>query len=243
MSHIENFIRDIRFFMYGGMNSLPLTIGGTMLILGLFTANYAMLFFLLGFLIITPVTLWLYNILLDKTVKSLLILIIRLLSFGQLDTEYITSILKTTVKSDVCKINIPYKTELNSSESEPESSTWVAMITFFIGYILKNAIELYSRESSDVDVNSKVNNRKFQAIVSICSIIIFAMVVLGYRLYSGCESKVEIIVSSLIFIPLGFGWYKALSSVGQDRLSDIFGIANRLLSPTADEPVACIPLK
>ena len=57
------------------------------------------------------------------------------------------------------------------------------MITFFIGYILKNAIELYSRESSDVDVNSKVNNRKFQAIVSICSIIIFAMVVLGYRLY------------------------------------------------------------
>ena len=243
MSHIENFIRDIRFFMYGGMNSLPLTIGGTMLILGLFTANYAMLFFLLGFLIITPVTLWLYNILLDKTVKSLLILIIRLLSFGQLDTEYITSILKTTVKSDVCKINIPYKTELNSSESEPESSTWVAMITFFIGYILKNAIELYSRESSDVDVNSKVNNRKFQAIVSICSIIIFAMVVLGYRLYSGCESKLEIIVSSLIFIPLGFGWYKALSSVGQDRLSDIFGIANRLLSPTADEPVACIPLK
>ena len=243
MSHIENFIRDIRFFMYGGMNSLPLTIGGTMLILGLFTANYAMLFFLLGFLIITPVTLWLYNILLDKTVKSLLILIIRLLSFGQLDTEYITSILKTTVKSDVCKINIPYKTELNSSESEPESSTWVAMIAFFIGYILKNAIELYSRESSDVDMNSKVNNRKFQAIVSICSIIIFAMVVLGYRLYSGCESKVEIIVSSLIFIPLGFGWYKALSSVGQDRLSDIFGIANRLLSPTADEPVACIPSK
>ena len=243
MSHIENFIRDIRFFMYGGMNSLPLTIGGTMLILGLFTANYAMLFFLLGFLIITPVTLWLYNILLDKTVKSLLILIIRLLSFGQLDTEYITSILKTTVKSDVCKINIPYKTELNSSESEPESSTWVAMITFFIGYILKNAIELYSRESSDVDIKSKVNNRKFQAIVSICSIIIFAMVVLGYRLYSGCESKLEIIVSSLIFIPLGFGWYKALSSVGQDRLSDIFGIANRLLSPTADEPVACIPSK
>jgi hypothetical protein len=228
--------------MYGGMNSLPLTIGGTMLILGLFTANYAMLFFLLGFLIITPITLWLYNILLDKTVKSLLILIIRLLSFGQLDTEYITSILKNTLKPDICKINIPYKTELNNVDSEG-SSTWVAMITFFIGYILKNAIELYSRESSDVDMNSKVNNRKFQAIVSICSIIIFAMVVLGYRLYSGCESKVEIIVTSLIFIPLGFGWYKALSSVGQDRLSDIFGIANRLLSPTADEPVACIPSK
>jgi hypothetical protein len=243
MSHIENFIRDIRFFMYGGMNSLPLTIGGTMLILGLFTANYAMLFFLLGFLIITPITLWLYNILLDKTVKSLLILIIRLISFGQLDTEYITSILKNTLKPDICKINIPYKTELNSPESEPESSTWVAMITFFIGYILKNAIELYSRKSSDVYIKSKVNNRKFQAIVSICSIIIFAMIVLGYRLYSGCESKVEIIVTSLIFIPLGFGWYKALSSVGQDRLSDIFGIANRLLSPTADEPVACIPSK
>ena len=45
---------DIRNFMYGGMVSLPVTIAGTMLILGLFTGNYAFLFFLLGFLVVTP---------------------------------------------------------------------------------------------------------------------------------------------------------------------------------------------
>lgn len=246
MSHIENIIRDIKYFMYGGIISLPLTIGGTMTILGLFTANYAMLFFLLGFLIITPISSYIIN--------TILILIIsKIGTFSNAESTQHTFMRDlinyfNNNSADICKLSVPYKTIVNEPSQEfIASSTWVAMITFFIGYILKNAIELYSRESPDLDsdVASKVNTRKYQSIISIVSIILFAIVIFGYRLYTGCESKVGIILTSLIFIPLGFSWYKALASVGQDRLSDLFGIANRLLSPTAiiDEPIACVPSK
>ena len=256
MSHLENFIREIRLLMYGGMITLPLTIGGTMTILGLFTANYAMLFFLLGFLIITPILSYICNS----------VLIYFIVSWVEASSVYVHSLFSTNntgessgrkvihhfnkLQSDVCGLKVQYKQSLNEIETEEKtiiSSTWVAMISFFIGYILKNAIELYSRASPDLEIdpelNTKVNNRKFQSIVSIMSIILFAIIVIGNRLYTKCESKVAIIITSLIFIPLGFSWYKALASVGQDRLSDLFGIANRLLSPTAVEPVACIPSK
>jgi hypothetical protein len=52
-------------------------------------------------------------------------------------------------------------------------------------------------------------------------------------------------LSIIIFGLLGVSWYKLLSMTGQDRLSDLFGIANRLLPPTAvaNGPIACIPIK
>jgi len=51
-------------------------------------------------------------------------------------------------------------------------------------------------------------------------------------------------VSSVIFILLGVGWYKLLSIRGDDRLADLFGIANRLLgiNATKNEPMACVPV-
>jgi hypothetical protein len=35
-----------------------------------------------------------------------------------------------------------------------------------------------------------------------------------------------------------------MSACGKDMLSDLFGIANRLLSPTAiqNKPIACVPI-
>jgi hypothetical protein len=52
------------------------------------------------------------------------------------------------------------------------------------------------------------------------------------------------IITTVTFVFLGNGWYKALSKVGEDRLSDLFGIANRLLPPSAinNAPIACIPV-
>ena len=58
---LRDIISDIRVFLYGGIATLPLTIAGTLSILGLFTANYAILFFLLGFLILTPLSASIIN--------------------------------------------------------------------------------------------------------------------------------------------------------------------------------------
>jgi hypothetical protein len=51
------------------------------------------------------------------------------------------------------------------------------------------------------------------------------------------------VLTCITFFTLGYSWYLLLSSVGEDRLSDLFGIANRLLPPAAiqNKPIACIP--
>jgi hypothetical protein len=241
MQSLKDIIADIRIFMYGGFATLPLTLAGTFIILGLFTANYAILFFLIGYLILTPIASKIIN-----------------LGLGLLfETSGFNPFKVTT--SDICRIVIPYTTlQTPVGNNIPEtvvSSVWFAMMSFFIGYLFTNSLELYNRETTEStinvktdsgsDINTKVGNRKTQAIIAMASILIFSLVIIGFRYYSGCESTAGMIITAIIFIFGGNMWYKALSSVGEDRLSDLFGIANRLLPPSAIEnaPIACIPIK
>lgn len=235
MESLKNIISDIRVFLYGGILTLPLTIAGTMSILGLFTGNYAIMFFLLGFLIITPLASSIINII------------------GGLGNF---NIFKAKT-GEICKLVIPFST-LNSSTGIETgsiiSTPWMAMISFFLGYLFTNSLALYSRETTDTslnvtstaasDLNTMVTNRKSQAAVAMGSIILFGLIIFGFRYYSGCESLLGMIITAIIFIFLGNGWYQALSKVGEDRLSDIFGIANRLLPPSAinNAPIACVPV-
>jgi 4-hydroxybenzoate polyprenyltransferase len=238
MDTLKGIVSDIRIFLYGGMVTLPLTIAGTMMILGLFTANYAILFFLLGFLIIAPLSSWIINIVLGW------IFVGR--SFNPFRTQ----------TTDICKLTVPYTTFQNPvgiQDISFISSPWVAMISFFIGYIFTNGIELHNREVEDTtitvesdsgsELQSRVTKRTTQAIIAMVSIVFFALMALGYRYYSRCETIPGMILTSGIFVFLGYSWYRALSSVGEDRLSDIFGVANRLLSPDAlvNQPMACLP--
>ena len=237
MESLKSIVSDIRVFLYGGMVTLPLTIAGTMIILGLFTANYAILFFLLGFLVLTPLVSTILN--------------------NSIDYFFEGSTIFRAKTTDICKLNVPYTTLANPvgfSEENVISSPWAAMIAFFIGYIFTNGIELYNRESTETTINvksdsesdteTKVNKRKSQALIAMASIVIFALIAIGYRYYSGCESMLGMILTTALFIYGGHGWYKLLSKVGQDRLSDVFGIANRLLPPSAitNAPIACVPI-
>jgi hypothetical protein len=239
MDSLKDVISDIRVFLYGGIQTLPLTIAGTLSILGLFTANYAILFFLLGFLVLAPLSATILN---------------AILSFPFAGKAYNPFKAKT---GDVCNLVTPFttfKSPVGSEDMSVVSSSWLAMISFFIGYIFTNALELYNRESVDTtikvttsqssDINTMVTTRKSQAVIAMASIVIFAIIVFGFRYYSGCESILGMILTAVGFVFLGNGWYKALSKVGEDRLSDLFGIANRLLSPSAitNAPVACVPI-
>ena len=233
MDSLVTVIDDIRGFIYAGMISLPLSIAGTMLIIGLFTANYAILFFLVGFLIITPFFSSICNVILISIFDN---------------------VFKTTT-SDICRINVPYSHMQSPHPPIEESvacSPWVAMVSFFAGYIFTNGITLFQHESdeetvsldADKKIESKIQNRKSHAIISMISIIIFCITSIGYRHYSKCESTIGMIITALLFSIIGFGWYRLLSLVGNDRLSDVFGIANRLLPKSAmvDKPIACVPI-
>jgi hypothetical protein len=240
MDTLRDIVSDIRVFLYGGILTLPLTIAGTLSILGLFTANYAVLFFLVGFLILTPLAASILNF-----------------AGGALFTGKSFNPFKAKTGGDVCKLVIPYSTMASPAgveEGNVVSSSYVSMISFFIGYVFTNALQLYQRQTEDPeitvtstsasDINTKIGNRKAQAMVAMISIVVFALIVLGFRFYSGCESVTGIILTSFLFVFFGHGWYQALSKVGQDRLSDLFGIANRLLPPSAinNAPIACVPV-
>ena len=236
--NLRGIISDIRIFLYGGILTLPLTIAGTLSILGLFTANYAILFFLIGYLLLTPLVAFGLNTALDVIFSGK--------SFNPFKAKF----------GDVCKIVIPFsQLPIGSTGADATiiSSSWVAMVAFFIGYIFTNGLELYNREApantltvtstSASDLDKKVTNRKTQAIIAMISTIVFALIALGFRYYSGCESMLGMILTTFGFIFAGHGWYKLLSLVGEDRLSDLFGIASRLLPPSAinNAPIACIP--
>jgi len=251
MDSLVDIISDIRVFLYGGISTLPVTLAGTLLLIGSFTANYAILFFLIGFLVLIPAS----TLILNKGLYVLLLginLLLEMLGYQVDLTTYFTVTL-----NDVCNLVIPFG-EASKSNTPPQEvqliSYWFAMISFFIGYLSKNAIQLYSRESPANEVvlgkeqvqklANKVTTRKSQALISIISIAIFFLIVFGVRYSTGCES-INSFIGSGLFIYLGILWYELLSKVGEDRLSDLFGIANRLLSPNAikNDPIACVPMK
>jgi len=232
MDSLKQIISDIPVFLNSGLTTLPLTLGGTLLIIGLFTANYAILFFLLGFLIVVP----LFAMVMDFLFS------------------WLPDWLINVETSEICSIVIPFTTlqaPVGKKKENLVSSAWMAMITFFIGYMFHNALQLYSLHTTDpslmVDTNSasdmKTTNRTSQAMVSLVSIVVVGLILVIFHYRIGCESLIGMILTAAAFSVGGYYWYSMLSGIGQDRLSDLFGIANRLLPPTAitNGPVACIP--
>lgn len=242
---LQHVISEIRGFLYGGAIQLPLCIAGTFLILGFFTANYAMLFFLFGFLILVPLSVY---------------MILNPL-FGIL-VSFVPSLkaMFTTKGNDVCGVIPSFKTIRNGQKAEDETnvfSLWTAMISFFVGYLLTNAISLINHEtppnqitltssdsSSGADVNPKRNVKVIggYAIALLIAVVLFLFFV---RIYSDCESIGTTVMSIALFGYFGHGWYVAISSMLEERISDLFGVANRLLPPSAitNGPIACIPFQ
>jgi hypothetical protein len=225
MDSLKGIIEDLRVFIYGGMRTLPLTIAGTSIILGLFSANYAIIFVLFGYLILVPII---------STVLQYFIF------------DYF-ELFKSVSKQggEVCNVVIPYSTLKNSSPKDSQltfiSPSW-AMISFFLGYILTNSIKL-NQMPAGMGSDVKVKARKSHTILSICVILAFFIIAAHFRYTSNCESGWGLGVGAILFGLIGWGWYETLSGMNGGRLSDVFGIANRIIAPSAtpSEKMACIP--
>jgi hypothetical protein len=62
-------VDDFKVFIMTGIQTLPLSIAGTLIVLGFGTANYSMLFFLVGMLLVAPLVPFLINFAADDTWK------------------------------------------------------------------------------------------------------------------------------------------------------------------------------
>ena len=151
-----------------------------------------------------------------------------------------------------------------TDEFDNTVSYWVAMTGFLIGYLITNAMTLYRKETLyppvNVDQNSTTEeqakaqaaakdradagaaNRKSQTLMAIIILSLLICIIVYMRLWDGCDGFLSLIFG-VVFGGIGVGWYQMLARVGDDRLSDLFGIANRLMIPEAmfNAPYACLP--
>jgi len=227
-TNLTTIASDICYFLVTGLETLPLTIAGTLLIIGFFVGNYAMLFFLVGYLMIVPTLAFLINLISPK--------------------QFILGGKDSSVCNVVTGFPLP---GAKRETSDMIISYWMAMISFFIGYILHNSYSLYAKESPSGDPNDPESGarvsagialRQSQSITAMALIVGLALVVLYIRMWSSCDSYVSIVLGALFGVG-GWFWYTLLAKVGDDRLSDLFGIANRLMTTSAmiNAPYACLP--
>lgn len=227
---------DIRAFFLGAFQNLPLALAGTLLFLGLMTANYGMLFMALGLLVIVPAIVLPINFL------------------GDLLSNAMPMDWFKTQSSELCDLIISFTTDSPHTTRITISTYWTAMTVFFLSYVLTNAIYLYSapvkipKDATDAlkkSLQDKASLRTSQAILAMVMVILFGIIIFAVRLRAGCEGFPSLLITTAIFSSLGYAWYQFLGSIGNNRLADLFGIANRLLSPQAygDTPLACLPVR
>jgi len=227
---------DMKYFLLSGYQALPFVIGGTFSILGLYTAQLAMLFFLLGFLIIIPFLTLILNFGANIVIPS---------TWKQKDVPWLLS-----SENDICNmLSIP--NEPGQETMKTILTPWLSMVTFFLGYIGMNAYSILQKPveyplKADAATKKATDNkamlRRTQTTVGLIVIAALAVFVLIMRIFvTGCDSIVGGILS-LGSIVLGASWYTILSWGNDDRLSDLFGIANRLMTTSAlnDAPYACL---
>lgn len=225
---------DMKYFLLSGYQALPFVIGGTFSILGLYTAQFSMLFFLLGYLFITPFLTLILNF-----GASMVI------TFKQKDVPWLLS-----SDNDICNmLSIP--NEPGEETMKTILTPWLSMVTFFFGYIGMNAYSILQKPveyplKADAATKKATDNkamlRRTQATVGLIVTVVLTVLILIMRiLVTGCDSFVGGILS-IGSIVLGACWYVILSLGNDDRLSDVFGIANRLMSTSAlnDAPYACL---
>ena len=112
-------------------------------------------------------------------------------------------------------------------------SLWITLNAFFIGYILRNAINIYTmKPSNSVDNNAlNVFNRKSVGLISMLAVIILGLFLLIYRWNRHCDSSggvwmtlLNFILSSIVGLGFGIAWWYFLYATKSVVTPDIHGV-------------------
>lgn len=133
-------------------------------------------------------------------------------------------------------------------------SYWMAQIAFFFGYLLANAVVMYttppdvnrimgaSSDKAKKAINEKVAARKEKALMLIMSTVLFFLLITCLRVIAtGAETFAGILVATFVLGGAGAGWYLLAQQLGATS-SDIFGIAMQMMTPdsAAMKPKTCV---
>jgi hypothetical protein len=229
-------VSDIRYFMYAGFQNLPLSIAGIMIAIGCLTANYGMLFFSIGYLVLFPAILFAFN---------------QIPFLNQITDAAACDLIPST----------DFGNEIARKGNSQGIGYWIPMTFFFIGYIMMNAYSMYAlpvvlpekdirdpnvsdmdESGKPIDVSKGLGNRTSNTGMAMVVITLLAILCIVVR-NATCEGWLAILIGVLGGGFCGVGWYSFLKGVADHRVSDLFGMANRLLVPHAlsNQPYACLP--
>jgi hypothetical protein len=138
--------------------------------------------------------------------------------------------------SDISQLvpSVPHAMGLNAPVAP---SLWMAHITFFMGYLLANAIGVYRIPKDKKTSDYYYDNRKAKALTIMILTIFFSIVLAVARRFTDTETWTGILVAFLTSGLLGVGWYQFAEVCGA-RHADVFGVVPQLLPANAKAETA-----
>jgi hypothetical protein len=135
---------------------------------------------------------------------------------------------------------------ITGSEYSMLPSYWFAITTYFLSYIMNNAVSVYrTNPTKQPNTAITVQKRKGLGVISIIAVCIAAIMLLGPRMFAnGCESWAGIIISLILGSLWGYGWWTIMNAQGNDIFQDVHGVMIGLKpGDLRTGPVACVPAK
>jgi hypothetical protein len=225
MSSIEAQVVKFREFLTHGIRILPLILAFTSLVFGVGVGNIAFAFIAAGLLLLVPIVSLLGDAIFSKL-------------FGLISALPVS--LYSHPSSPECGILAPSPSGLTIIST---MSYWTTAVSFFFSYFIFNAITLFERPSAKNASHEKVQARKVQSAMAIVVAGVLFLLLIGYRMQIRCESVLGLLLGVLGGGALGYGWFEFLKACSGDRLVDLFGIANRIMSADRGSvPQVCVPV-
>jgi magnesium-transporting ATPase (P-type) len=219
----DSVVVKIREFIVHGLRILPIVLASFAFILGVGQGNMAFFFLFIGLALVVPIL--------------------------NLVSNSIFSMVLGKLPDALYKIKAPAVGGCavfgEFASAGDVTSYWLAALVFFVSYMFINAYNLYNRPSAPNAPENKVEARKTQAAMAMAIIVLFAIGMVLYRfLATGCESPMGLPVALAVFIPAAYYWYDVLVSCSGDRLTDLFGAANRIMTEpsSAGAGAVCMPV-
>jgi hypothetical protein len=215
---MSTFAQNFRGMLERSFVALPILLFGWSLFIGSTTGNIGLLVLALGQATVTPLSTWILH-----TIASF---------FGN------WGITNFTVPASATCSMLPGGIGFTESSDRVFSipSYWLAQVYFFFGFLIANANSVLDMPSAPNAPADKVERRKTQAeLVRIMAWVFLVLFVAIRVVVMRCETVPGVILGGVVFYWIGNGWFK-LARECSARDSDIFGIVQGILPPSASDP-------